>query len=309
MRTPVLLSKLFGALLVALLSATSAQAQATRTWVSGVGDDVNPCSRTAPCKTWAGAISKTADGGEISALDPGGFGAVTITKGITLNGDGTLASILAASTNGVVISAAAGKDVILRNLSINGAGGGATPGLNGVRFLGGGSLTLQHVDIYGFSQSCVEINISAGGPITHVVGSNFANCGTGISVSNTAPGQRASLNLTRSIISDSTIGINGARQANIAITEVTISGTSTGVLVNSVGAPASEVNIHHALITMSALGMQIGAGATGRLDDVYFAANSKALDNSGTCQSAANNKLGGNVNPNTGAACGTLSEF
>jgi hypothetical protein len=65
-----------------------AQAQATRTWVSGVGDDANPCSRTAPCKTFAGAISKTAPCGEISVLDPGGFGAVTITKSITINGTG-----------------------------------------------------------------------------------------------------------------------------------------------------------------------------------------------------------------------------
>ena len=308
MRRLVLLSKVVGALLLALLSAAPAQAQATRTWVSGVGDDVNPCSRTAPCKTWAGAISKTADGGEISALDPGGFGGVTITKGITLNGDGTLASILAASTNGVVINAGS-KDVILRNLSINGAGGGPTPGLNGIRFLGGGSLTLQNVNVYGFNQSCVDINIAAGGPITHIVDSHFANCGTGISVSNSAAGQRASLNMTRSMISDSTTGINGVRQANIALTEVTISGTSAGVLVNSAGAPASEANIHHALITMSALGMQIGAGSTGRIDDVYFSANSKALDNLGTCQSAGNNKLGGNVNPNTGAPCGPLSEF
>ncbi|MCU0340213.1 MAG: hypothetical protein MUE30_10020, partial [Spirosomaceae bacterium] len=74
-------------------------------WVSGVGDDANPCSRTAPCKTFAGAISKTAAGGEISVLDPGGFGAVTITKSITLNGDGTLAGILASGTNGIVINA------------------------------------------------------------------------------------------------------------------------------------------------------------------------------------------------------------
>src|SRR5262245_23923450 len=58
---------------------TSAFAQATRTWVSGVGNDANPCSRTAPCKTFAGAISKTAIGGEIDALDPGGYGTITIT--------------------------------------------------------------------------------------------------------------------------------------------------------------------------------------------------------------------------------------
>src|SRR5437762_12810928 len=92
--------------------AASVQAQATRTWVSGVGDDANPCSRTAPCKTYAGAISKTAAGGEISTLDPGGFGAVTITKSITINGDGTLAGILAAGTNGVIINAGV-NDVVV----------------------------------------------------------------------------------------------------------------------------------------------------------------------------------------------------
>src|SRR3977135_3639735 len=83
--------------------ASMAQAQATRTWVSGVGDDANPCSRTAPCKTFAGAISKTADGGEIDALDPGGFGQVTVTKNITLNGDGTLAGILDGVGSGILI--------------------------------------------------------------------------------------------------------------------------------------------------------------------------------------------------------------
>src|SRR6478609_10918411 len=97
-------------------SVSIAQAQATRTWVSGVGDDANPCSRTAPCKTWAGAISKTAAGGEINALDPGGYGPVTITKSITLDGAGTNASILAAGTNGIVVQAGALDTVIIRNI-------------------------------------------------------------------------------------------------------------------------------------------------------------------------------------------------
>src|SRR5437879_9044948 len=95
------------------------QAQASRTWVSGVGDDANPCSRTAPCKTFAGAISKTAAGGEIDALDPAGYGAVTITKSITIDGSHTLASVLAAGTNGIIINAA-GIDVTIRGLTING---------------------------------------------------------------------------------------------------------------------------------------------------------------------------------------------
>jgi hypothetical protein len=115
---------------VCLICSTLAQAQATRTWVSGVGDDANPCSRTAPCKTFAGAISKTAPCGEISVLDPGGFGAVTITKAITIDGDGTLAGILAAGVNGIIVNAQANDTVILRSISIN----GACTGLDAIRF-------------------------------------------------------------------------------------------------------------------------------------------------------------------------------
>ena len=85
---------LLGAMAVSLLACTApAAAQATRTWVSGTGDDANPCSRTAPCKTFAGAISKTAAGGEISVLDPGGFGAVTITKSISIVSEGQEAGV------------------------------------------------------------------------------------------------------------------------------------------------------------------------------------------------------------------------
>src|SRR6516165_8974652 len=96
-----------------VLGAAMLHSQATRTWVSGVGDDANPCSRTAPCKTWAGAISKTAPGGEIDALDPGGFGALTITKSLTLDGGGgQVASTLVAGTNGIVVAGGA-NDVVI----------------------------------------------------------------------------------------------------------------------------------------------------------------------------------------------------
>jgi hypothetical protein len=87
-----------------LSTASLAHAQASRTWVSGVGDDANPCSRTAPCKTFAGAISKTAALGEINTLDPGGFGVVTITKSITLDATAGLGGVLAAGTTGVIIN-------------------------------------------------------------------------------------------------------------------------------------------------------------------------------------------------------------
>src|SRR5437588_569869 len=134
-----LLFNTLAVLVVCLACSTLAQAQATRTWVSGVGDDVNPCSRTAPCKTVAGAISKTAEGGEIDVLDPGGFGAVTITKSITIDGTtgSGFGSILAAgTTNGVLVNVTTNPTtavVTLRNLSINGTKNGISPGTNGIR--------------------------------------------------------------------------------------------------------------------------------------------------------------------------------
>src|SRR5436853_322128 len=100
--------------LLALTISLPALAQASRTWVSGVGDDANPCSRTAPCKTFQGAISKTAAGGEIDALDPGGFGGVTITKGMTIDARGTFGSVLASGISGIVVNAGANDVVILR---------------------------------------------------------------------------------------------------------------------------------------------------------------------------------------------------
>ena len=129
-------------------------AQASRTWVSGVGDDANPCSRTAPCKTFAGAISKTAAGGEIDALDPAGFGAVTITKGITIDGGGgQVASVLVSGTNGIVVQAGPSDVVILRNLRINGIG----TGINGIRFLAGKALILENLEIFGFTTNGVDV--------------------------------------------------------------------------------------------------------------------------------------------------------
>ena len=139
----------------------------TRTWVSGVGDDLNPCSRTAPCKTFAGAISKTAAGGEISVLDPGGFGTVTITKSITINGTGTLAGILSAGTNGVNVNDSATATpgtiiVILRDISINGAG----TGLRGVNYVSGKSVLIDHCWIYGINGApgrAVDVNLTLTG--------------------------------------------------------------------------------------------------------------------------------------------------
>jgi hypothetical protein len=155
MKKMKLMFNMIAVFVVCLFCSTLAQAQATRTWVSGVGDDANPCSRTAPCKTFAGAISKTAAGGEISVLDPGGFGAVNITKAITINGDGTLAGILASGgVNGVIVNAGVNDVVVLRNLSIHGAG----TGLNGIRYLAGRHLRVENCQIQSFTNHGIDVN-------------------------------------------------------------------------------------------------------------------------------------------------------
>jgi hypothetical protein len=147
-------------LLIALTSLT-VQAQATRTWVSGVGDDVNPCSRTAPCKTFAGAIVKTASGGEIDVLDPGGYGAVIISKSITIDGTGMLSSVLASAVNGVTINITDAKEkstsaVRLRGLSINGVG----TGVNGINIVEARTVSVEDCVIAGFKAN--GINVAAG---------------------------------------------------------------------------------------------------------------------------------------------------
>src|SRR5262245_9014633 len=146
-------------LIAAAFNVDPAQAQATRTWVSGVGDDANPCSRTAPCKTFAGAISKTAVGGEINVLDPGGFGAVTITKSITIRSDHIEAGVLVSGTNGIIVNAASTDRVVLEGLDIDGVGSG----LNGVNVLAGGAVYIIRCAIRRFTQNGVNMTSSSAG--------------------------------------------------------------------------------------------------------------------------------------------------
>ena len=202
------LSLLRGALLVftTLVVTSSTQAQATRTWVSGVGDDVNPCSRTAPCKTFAGAISKTAKGGEISVLDPGGFGAVTITKSITIDGTGTLAAILGSSTNGIVInitdSADVAKTVRIRGLSINGGGSG----LQGVKVIAASKVVIENTVIDGFTDG---IGVAAVGAAQVFIKSAVIRNNSAAGISVTSAGNQVA-------ISDVVVIFNGTGLATAA---------------------------------------------------------------------------------------------
>src|SRR5215470_15111716 len=166
-----------GAICVPMLNATPANAQATRTWVSGVGDDVNPCSRTAPCKTFAGAISKTAVAGEINVLDPGGFGAVTITKSIRIISDHIEAGVLVSGTNGVVVNVASTDSVLLEGLDIEGLG----TGLDGVQIIGGGNVVIRRTSINHFTGNGVNLTGTSGARVL-VQDSVISNNAGGVNV-------------------------------------------------------------------------------------------------------------------------------
>jgi hypothetical protein len=158
MRKSLLSTRILVGAAIIFVYASLASAQATRTWVSGVGDDANPCSRTAPCKTFAGAISKTAPAGIIDVMDPGGFGAVTITKSITIEAVGTVAGVLVSGTNGILVNAAAADVIVLRGLSIEGLG----TGLDGVSFIGGQSLTVEGCVINDFTGNAISFQPASG---------------------------------------------------------------------------------------------------------------------------------------------------
>lgn len=225
--------------LVLLVAPVASWAQATRTWVSGVGDDANPCSRTAPCKTFAGAISKTAAGGEISVLDPGGYGALTISKAITIDGGGGfVSSILTSGTNGIVIVAGANDNVILRNLSLNGTGSG----LAGISFRSGRSLRLQNVKVDRFTGPGLSVVVSNSGALStpvvvEVLDSVFSNNGTGLFAAS-QPGSHnpvsVSVERSRFILGTTGLWSSGAG-ATVQAANSTIFGNSQGLSTASVG--------------------------------------------------------------------------
>ena len=231
--------------LISGMFGDTAHAQAVRTWVSGVGDDVNPCSRTAPCKTFAGAISKTAASGEINCIDPGAFGSVTITKSIVIRCGEVKAGVLASGTNGITINAAATDMVSISGLDIE---GGAT-GINGIRFLAGATLHVENCVIHGFRSTGANgilFSPSAGNTeliVTNTIISDNGDgaTGAGILVQPTASATvRASIsrttlsNNTNGLVSDTgTSTVSGT--ARLTFADSVASGNNTSSGNNGVG--------------------------------------------------------------------------
>jgi len=249
-------------LVTVVLGTTLMSAQASRTWVSGVGDDANPCSRTAPCKTFAGAISKTAPGGEIDALDPGGFGAVTITKAITLDGGGgQVASVLVNGTNGIVVQAGASDVVTIRNLRINGIRSGANGGLNGIRWTSGAALHIENCYIFGFTGNAIDIAKADGGQAFIIDTFATNNGGSGVKAQDTV--NTVHVTVSRSRFEQNQFGIFSSDFSRFSVDDSDASGNSnTGIIVQS-SAGTSEADVASTMASNNGnAGLLSGGGST-----------------------------------------------
>ena len=307
---------------LALFYSSAASAQATRTWVSGVGDDVNPCSRTAPCKTFAGAISKTAAGGEINCLDPGGFGAVTIIKSMTINCVYTEGGVLAGG-NGITVNAAATDVVVLRGLDIF----GVNPPTHGIRVLQAAAVHIEDSRIARFNATNsvgISFTPSNAGAELHVNNVTISENGSlatggGIVIQPTGSGSafvtlrdiRVRNNANNAIRIDST-GNTGIR-AVVTIENADITGNANGInVIAAAGTAPTSVMISDSSITANGTGITANGGlATVRVGDTVITGNITGVSaiNSGAILSYGTNQLDSNpdsIAPNNGTFTGAV---
>jgi hypothetical protein len=295
--------KAFAFVVFALACASAAQAQATRTWVSGVGDDVNPCSRTAPCKTFAGAISKTADGGEIDCLDPGGFGTITITKSITIDGTtgAGFGSILAAGTTGVNANDSASgapmtKIIRLRNLSIN----GATTGINGISYTSAKAVYVENCSIFGFKGGAgttqgngIRASLTADGGLLFVRDTIITENRTdGVQTTTSAGAIRVICDGVRA--DRNTVGFHAVNASSFHVVNSSASSNANGAQFEN----ATSANLEHVTLQANTgAGLRAGGGApTVRISDCGIINNlTVGVDIAGgTVFTFGDNKIRGN---------------
>jgi hypothetical protein len=296
---------LLAGFLIPVLASAPAYAQASRTWVSGVGDDTNAgigCSRTAPCKTFAAAISVTDTNGEIDCIDPGGFGTLTITKSITIDCSGTLGSILASGVNGITINLSTTPDplksVVLRGLSINGTGGGGQAGLKGVSILSATVVTLENVEIMNFAQQGVADNRTTSGKLFIRNSVIRNNAGVGLAFATTGSTNKASIENTHSI--NNLYGLACGLGNQIKVTRSVFSGNSTtGIEAD----PGAQVGVEHSTVNFNETGLE--AYGTIWIDDTEISFNQAAT--AGTPVSFGNNRFYANVTPPGSLSAGPAS--
>ena len=297
-----LLASIFS--LVLLAGASGAEAQATRTWISGDGDDTYPCGRTSPCKTFAGAITKTAAEGEINAIDPGGFGGVTITKSITINGQGTMAgALIGAGSNGIIVNAGVNDVVTLRNLVINGSG----VGLNGIRIFQARQVHIENCTIENFvnrgilvdnTSNAIQVFIHNTVIRNNTGASTPAGNSGAILLRPTSSGTVSAL-LDHVLMDQTTFGLRVEGNARATVNDSTASGNTTfGFHAITPGPNAASIILERVAVSNNATGVQAegSAFASVRLSATIVTSNSVGLSSvtGGQLLSWGNNRNAGN---------------
>jgi parallel beta helix pectate lyase-like protein len=288
----------------ACVLASTASAQSSRTWVSGTGDDVNPCSRTAPCRTFAGAIPKTILGGEINAIDSGAYGTFSVSKSITIDGHDIEAGVFGSGDGtAITISAFASTVVILRNLDLNGLSSGAT----GIRIIQARDVYIENCRIYGFTGRGISDERSAGG--LYVSDSTIADNGqTGINV---APAGALSGTLHATLTNvrlqrNGNAGLAVSKGAKATVTHSVASGNiSFGFYADGNGG-VSELNLSHSLSAANGQGLASLNGGVMRIAEMVVTANGIGVNTAGgSLLSYGNNRIDGNGS-NNGPPTGSL---
>jgi hypothetical protein len=273
--------------------STMAFGQATRTWVSGVGDDVNPCSRTAPCKTFAGAISKTAKDGEISVLDPGGFGTITITKSITINGthgQGYGSILAAGATQGVLVNitdpADVRKTVRLNSLHIN----GASTGTHGIRILAAANVHVNDTIIDGFTSRGIEVALTATSSNIYVTDTQIRKCNIGMRITTTS-------GFAVGVLNNVLFEANTSHGAEVSTNGfATIKGASSSANGGAGFATTGngQMNIVDSIMAHNAAGVNAGAGTTMRVASCQIFNNTVAWSIAGSVSTDGQNRVANN---------------
>jgi hypothetical protein len=282
--------RLFALLTFTLALSAAAQAQ-TRTWVDGVGDDLNPCSRTAPCRTFSKAHSVTAANGEINAVSPGSYGTVTVTKSITIDGGDVIAAITSTSANGVSVNDSGTNTIVvtLRNLTINGMASGGT---NGINFISGKTLNVDHCKIAGNTAASpngggIRVSATASGGTVNVIDSMLFNNRVGVTATTTTG--NVTVNVLRSVITHNTsdgVLLNFGAHGTVEDSKLAFNGGAGVSLNNSAfnNATVLDSEVHH-----NNIGLFVGTGTTLKLGGSGVNQNSTNFSNNGTIVSFCDN--------------------
>jgi parallel beta helix pectate lyase-like protein len=268
------------------LSPAPASAQ-SETWVSGVGDDSNNCTRTAPCASFAGAISRTQINGEIGCLDSGYYGPVTIQKSITIDCHGMLATVPFDDIPVDIINGRADagirvafdafdpsdtlKTVHIRNLTINGFA--SAEARVGILLYGAGQgsvVSVENCVINGWVTG-VQDNRTRG--LLTVDNTTIMNSSQyGIYVPDTTSGShRTTISNTKIVDSGQGIFVGTYDEAVIASSFISSNATS-GIVVDMNGV----ASVHSTEISHNGTGMQVNSGGSLLLDKSNLSFNSTA---------------------------------